>query len=227
MHAPVSKVLDAIENQTPYLFVCPNLDLSREVTLDIKDKPVEQVLNELFLDTDIAWRIDGVNIYLTRKIEKPAKTQEEPIKNQTPTIKGKVIDSQGIPIPGVAILLNGKTDGAAITDNEGDYTIAAAPGDALLFTSLGYIDVSTKVGNASVLNITMQDEAMNLDETVVVGYRTVKKLSMTGAVSSLDLKQKENQPLTNTSQLLYNTPGVFVNQGGSKPGADAASITIS
>lgn len=227
MQATVSKVLDAVENQTSYLFVCPDLDLERVISIDIADSSLEKALQVILADYEVTWRIEGVYVYISKKTDprNNASGRSAPEK-QKPTVSGVVVDSQGLPIPGVAVLVNGKTDGAASTDLSGQYTLVAEVGDDLLFTSLGYLDVTAKVGDASVINITMQDEAMALEETVVVGYRTVKKISMTGAVASLDLKQKENQPITNTSQLLYNTPGVFVNQGGSKPGADAASITI-
>lgn len=224
MQAPVSKVLDAIEQQSGFLFVASDIDLERKVDIDVHGQPIEPVLKALFTGSNVAWRIDGVNVYLFKQ-EAQGSTDPSKGKMKNP-VSGKVVDSQGVPIPGVVVLVNGKTDNAGITDSNGLFAVDAEPGASLLFSCLGFIDHPTKVGNSPVVNITLQEEIMSLDETVVVGYRTVKKLSMTGAVSSLDLKQKENQTITNTSQLLYNTPGVFVNQGGSKPGADAASITI-
>lgn len=226
MRAPVSEVLDEIEHQTNYLFVGYDIDLGRKVYIEVTNENIEKVLDLVFKDSGIEWQIDGVNIYLSKK--KPAETAKSKggKEDQAPSISGRIVDSQGMPLPGVAVMVNGSTAGAGISDMDGYYSVSADNGDMLLFSCLGFQDHTSKVGSSATIDITMQEEIMSLDETVVVGYRTVKKISMTGAVASLDIKQKENHPVTNTSQLLYNTPGVFVNQGGSKPGADAASITI-
>ena len=97
-------------------------------------------------------------------------------------LRGKVVDSAGIPVPGAGVIVKGTNRGAS-TDIDGNYTIAAAPGTTLVVSSLGYIPVEVKVGTSSVLNITLEEENQMLNELVVVGYGTQKKANLTGAVS--------------------------------------------
>lgn len=119
----------------------------------------------------------------------------------------------------------GGTDGTA-TGSDGSYSLMVAPEATLTFRYIGYGSVTEAVNNRSQIDVVMKDQSTELEELVVVGYRTVKKLSLTGSVASVDIKRKENQPITNSTQMLYNTPGIWVNQGGSQPGRDNATISI-
>lgn len=119
----------------------------------------------------------------------------------------------------------GGTDGTA-TGSDGSYSLMVAPDATLTFRYIGYGSVTEAVNNRSQIDVVMKDQSTELEELVVVGYRTVKKLSLTGSVASVDIKRKENQPITNSTQMLYNTPGIWVNQGGSQPGRDNATISI-
>jgi len=223
MNAPVSEILDAIEAQTSYLFVTKDLELSRKVNVDISGVSLEQALSAVFSGTDIEWKISGVNVTLSHQTQ----SQKAQIpSSKSINVSGTIKDASGNPIPGVAVLVNGNTANASISDAEGKYSISVAKGESLFFNCLGFKNQIVEVAGSAVMNVTLEEEAVALEETVVVGYRKVKKLSMTGAVATIDIKQKENQPIANTSQMLYSTPGVFVNQGGAKPGSDAASITI-
>lgn len=139
-------------------------------------------------------------------------------------LRGVVKDSDGEPLVGATVYespSNGTT-----TDVDGRYVLSVGAESKVTFRFLGYKTVVEDVEGRDSINVTMKMEANELEELVVVGYRRVKKLSLTGAVTTIDAKTKENQPITNSTQMLYNTSGIWVNQGESKPGRDGASINI-
>ena len=101
-----------------------------------------------------------------------------------PTVKGQVTDIDGLPLPGVAVLVSGTSNGT-MTDDAGNYTLSGLKtGDVILFTSLGMGDQTfTCDGSLTKLNVTMAEDATFIEETIVVGYGVQKKSSMTSAVS--------------------------------------------
>ncbi len=144
-----------------------------------------------------------------------------------PTVKGKVVDEFGQPLPGVAVLVSGTTNGT-MTDENGDYFISVNKGDVLLFTSLGLGDQTfTCDGSLTKLDVTMAADATFLEETIVVGYGVQKKSSMTSAVSAMKGDELLKAPATNVSQLLAGKlTGVSSVQESGEPGQDQASIRI-
>ena len=120
-----------------------------------------------------------------------------------PSVSGKVTDADGQPLPGVAVLVSGTSNGT-MTDETGSYTLSGLKnGDVILFTSLGMGDQTfTCDGSLSRLNVTMTEDATFLEETIVVGYGVQKKSSMTSAVSAMKGDELLKAPSTNVSQLL-------------------------
>ena len=103
-----------------------------------------------------------------------------------PSLKGKVTDASGQPLPGVAVMVSGTSNGT-MTDENGNYVLSGLKtGDVVLFTSLGMGDQTfTCDGNLTNLNVTLTEDSTFLEETIVVGYGTQKKSSMTSAVSAM------------------------------------------
>jgi Ca-activated chloride channel family protein len=94
---------------------------------------------------------------------------------QSRKITGKVVDSSGLPLPGVSVVVKGTTNGA-VTDQQGNYKIEVSPEDKILqFTMIGYITVSQKIGERSLINVVMQESNLALDEIVVIGYGSKKE----------------------------------------------------
>ena len=145
-----------------------------------------------------------------------------------PSVKGKVTDIDGQPLPGVAVMVTGTTNGT-MTDIDGTYSLTGLKvGDVILFTSLGLGDQSfTCDGSLSKLDVTMKEDATFLEETIVVGYGVQKKSSMTSAVSAMKGDELLKAPSTNVSQLLAGRlTGVSSVQESGEPGMDQASIRI-
>ena len=145
-----------------------------------------------------------------------------------PNIKGKVTDENGQPLPGVAVLVTGTSNGT-MTDEAGNYSLTGVKkGAVILFTSLGLGDQTFECdGTLSKLDVTMKEDANFIEETIVVGYGTQKKSSMTSAVSAMKGDELMKAPSTNVSQLLAGKlPGISSVQESGEPGLDQASLRI-
>ncbi len=145
-----------------------------------------------------------------------------------PSVRGKVTDESGQPLPGVAVMVPGTTNGT-MTDENGNYSLTGLKkGDAILFTSLGLGDQTFNCdGSLTRLDVTMKEDTNFIEETIVVGYGVQKKSSMTSAVSAIKGDDLLKAPSTNVSQLLAGRlTGVSSVQESGEPGLDQAAIRI-
>jgi TonB-linked SusC/RagA family outer membrane protein len=142
-------------------------------------------------------------------------------------INGKVIDSSGIPLPGVTVLLKGTGTGT-VTDNNGDYSLSNVTKNGILqFSFVGMKTQEIKLGTKSTINVTLVEGTVGLDEIVAVGYGTQKKGNLTGAVSSVKSKDITIAPVASVSNALPGRlPGLIAKQENGAPGKDAAMISI-
>jgi len=142
------------------------------------------------------------------------------------TISGIVTDENAQPLPGATIIVSGTNKGTT-TDFDGGFTIEAKQDDILDVSYVGFQKTSITIGANKTYKITLQEDAAELDEIVVVGYGTQKKVNLTGSVEMVTFKDEVNQPVTNAGQLLYGRfSGVQLTQSSGSPGADGSSITI-
>ncbi len=174
--ATLETVLDGIEQQSKYLFICDKVDVSRKMDVSIENLTVESALQKIFRNTDITWMITGTNIYLS------PKEQNGPVDDK---VSGTVVDATGYPLIGAAILIKGTTTGAT-TDLDGNFAFdlpANLPEGAstiLEFSCLGYKTQEIQLGNRRVFNVTLEDEALMMEATVVTALgikRSEKALS--------------------------------------------------
>ena len=133
------------------------------------------------------------------------------------TVKGTVLDPEKQPVIGAAVLQAGTTNGAA-TDLDGNYTITVPAGATLEVSAIGY-ETLRVVANSTTLNITLQEESTELEETVVVGYGTQKKASLTSAISNIQAEDITSTKQTNlTSALQGKVPGLQIRQNSGAVG---------
>lgn len=150
---------------------------------------------------------------------------------QDRTITGTVRSETGEGLPGVTIVVKesvptGRQRGTT-TDAEGNFRLVIPDGTTLLTVSyIGYASQELTIDNQSTLDIRLVPADKSLEEVVVVGYGTQKKVNVTGAVATVDEKFLANRPLTNSSQALQGVQGVYVNQPSAQPGGDGATIRI-
>ncbi|MCB4807896.1 TonB-dependent receptor [Tamlana sp. 62-3] len=134
-------------------------------------------------------------------------------------VSGTVTDDQGLSLPGVNVIVKGSNTGAA-TDFDGNFQIAVNNGDVLVFSYLGYVNKEVTFSGQTFLNVKMQEDASELDEVVVIGYGSVKRTDLTGAVASIGTKEITQQKKTDLGQALQGRiAGVDVRTTNNKPGA--------
>jgi TonB-dependent starch-binding outer membrane protein SusC len=138
-------------------------------------------------------------------------------QSQDIVIQGKVIDQQGMPLPGATI-----TDGSngVSSDFDGTYTIKASPNGKLVFSFLGFKTAEIQISNRTKIDVTLNDLVKGINEVVVVGYGTQKKKVVTGSISSVKAKDIENMPITRIEQSLQGrVSGVTIASNSGQPGA--------
>ena len=144
---------------------------------------------------------------------------------QQKSVSGKVTDSSGEGLPGVSVVVRGTTNGT-ISDANGNYSLSNVPENATLqFSFVGMKAQEIAVGGKSTLNVSMEEDAIGIEEVVAVGYGTMKKSDITGSVVRADLSKLQESPNVSLGQSLQGTvPGLnvgAVNTAGSDP-----SLTI-
>ncbi|TQO36700.1 TonB-linked SusC/RagA family outer membrane protein [Arenibacter algicola] len=136
------------------------------------------------------------------------------------TVTGTVLDEQNVPLPGANVVVKNTTNGV-VTDFDGNFSISVSTTNAVLVVSyIGYVGKEVKLDGSSTYTITLEEDATGLEEVVVIGYGTVKKSDLTGAVASLDTETLTEQKKTDLGQAMQGRiAGVDVRALSSKPGA--------
>lgn len=145
---------------------------------------------------------------------------------QTRKVEGTITDSRGTPLEGASVIVKGTTNGVT-TDGKGHYSITAETGTTLVFSYAGLLTREEKVGKTTSLNISLQENAAAMENVVVVGYGTQRKVNLSGAVAQVNGKDLTNRPVPNVTGALQGVlPGVTVLRGSGKPGAEGYGIRI-
>jgi TonB-linked SusC/RagA family outer membrane protein len=219
----ILEVLEAIENQSEFRFAySPKyIDMGRKVDVDIKGKSIEQTLSVLLNGTEVNYSINDRHILLFL-----ANEQANPAQ-QKGAVSGKVTDSSGATLPGVSVVIKGTTSGV-ITDMDGKFALSNVPENAIIqFSFVGMKTQEVAVGSKSIINVTLAEEAIGIEEVVAVGYGTQKKASLTGAISSVKADKivtTKNESVSN--MLSGKMAGVRIVQKTSEPGDYNSAIQI-
>lgn len=208
----LEQAISEIEKQTSYLFVARNVDVNEPVSIDVQNKPIDDVLAQLFEGTEIGYKVDGVNIILDKKA-----APEKPV-----AVSGKVLDSNGQPVIGAAVIVKGTTNGTS-TDVSGAFSLQIPPPAAtarLEVNYLGYEPVVVSVGNRTDFNITLKETASEIESVVVTALgikREQKALSYNvQQVKSEDLTTVKDANFINS--LTGKVAGVTINTSSSGVG---------
>ena len=220
--APLEQVLSAIEKQTTYLFVYDkNVDVACRVSIDVKDTPLNNVLNTLFQSSDIAYAVENTSIVLSQKA--PAAQPGQPV-----TVTGKVVDASGMPVIGATVIVKGTTIGTS-TGVDGDFSLQVPPpsADAVLeINYLGYEPIAQTVGSRTNITFTLRESAVDVDAVVVTALgikRSEKALSYNvQQVNSEDIVANKDVNFINS--LSGKVAGVTINS--SSGGVGSASRVV-
>lgn len=217
----VADVLDEIEKQSEFHFYYNSklVDVERKVSVNANKKAVFFVLNELFSDSDVDYKVIDKDVILVEKGKAISGIQS--IAQQQITITGIVMDEGGVTMPGVSVSLKGSSI-ATMTDAEGTYSINVPNKDAVLvFSFIGFFKHEEIVGTRKSINISMKEDIKEMDEVVVIGYGTVKRVNLGGAVSTADSKAFQSRPVQNAASALQGeVPGLTIIRTSGEPGSN-------
>jgi hypothetical protein len=176
---PLETVLKQIESQSDFsFFYADRIDLSRKVSISASNRPLSEVLNDLFGDMNIAYKTKDKQIILQQ--QNPATVTP---KNRTVSITGTVFDENNEPIAGAMVVVKGTTRGVS-TDADGTFIIQAAPEEQLEVSFLSYQTLTVPIGKQTYINVSLKPQANELDEVTIVAFGKQKKESVLAAVTT-------------------------------------------
>lgn len=196
----------------------PNLETKKD--LNVSNASLETVLKELFKGTKISFEIKAnKQILLFQQTNKSVGAKKK--------VTGRIVDENDEPLIGASVIIKGSTQGT-ITNIDGEYTLEDVPEKATLTVSyVGYIPASVAVNGKSAINVVLQEDSKTLEEVVVIGYGTMKKKDLTGAVGSVGGAEVAARKTTSLSTALQGTiPGLMVTRNNNAPGANADKIYV-
>ena len=220
-----------IKNQTEFDFLYSKdiepLYKANEKVI-VEDGTIEEVLDKLFSNSLIDYKIVDKTIVLTpRKIAPEKANDVRQVMQQGITVSGTVTDDTRDPLPGVNVFVRGTTTGT-ITDVNGKYSIqVTGTQSVIVFSYIGFVSQEITVGNQTSINVIMREDAQKLGEVVVIGYGVKTKESLTGAIAAVsgeDIITTKNNNVQN--MLTGKLPGVRVYEKSSEPGAFAGNFDI-
>ena len=218
----IEQVLDRIEEESEFNFLVidNSLDMKRSVNIDVSKRNITEVLNELFKNTNVQYRI------VDRQIIFSQKDTNDLLQQKNSPIKGSVVDNTGTPIIGANVFIKGTASGT-ITDTEGNFNLEVPENAVLTISYIGYLSKEIKVGKDKILSIMLAEDTQNLDEVVVVGFGTQKKINLTGSVVSISAKELTERPQPNVQNMLQGkVAGMQIVTNTAQPGKDGGMIAI-
>lgn len=210
---PLSEAMKHIEKKTGYTFFydAKQINVAQKVGLNVKEATVQKAIDLLLKNTPIAYEITSSQIALF-----PQKTITES-KGSEIIIKGVITDPMGESIIGANVLEEGTTNGV-ITNLEGQFILNAKKGATLVVSYIGF--QTQKMKATPQMDVKLKEDFQTLDEVVVVGFGTQKKVNLTGAVSSVSSDVLENKPVANIGQALQGViPNLNVSATTASPNA--------
>jgi TonB-linked SusC/RagA family outer membrane protein len=211
--------LKEIERQSEFTFLYNDaaIDMNQTVSVSTSEVTVNDLLDEILADRGISYKIIDNQIVLTNSSE---LLQDKII------VSGQVTDTEsGEGLPGVTVLEKGTSNGS-ITDLDGNYSITVAENSVLQISYVGYVTEEIPVGNQTSISVSLVPDIISLDDVVVIGYGTIKKSDLTGAVASVSGDELSQSAVSGVDQALQGrTAGVSITSNSGTPGA-APTVTI-
>ncbi|TKG96445.1 SusC/RagA family TonB-linked outer membrane protein [Puteibacter caeruleilacunae] len=219
--AAIEDILKHLENESDYYFFLKQDDkvLDKRLNVNFKNASIDIILNDILKDTGLNYKVVDKYIAITQSqlngVAQPDK------------VSGTVIDTNGEALPGVSVVVKGTTIGIT-TDLDGNYLLdIPESAQVLVFSFVGMKSQEVSINGQTTINVTLEEDAIGIEEVVAVGYGVQKKINLTGAIGQVTEKEIQNRPLTNVSQGLSGlVPGLTVVQNSGQPGSDTGTIRI-
>lgn len=222
----VKEVLDEVEKQSDFVFFYSDgtVDLKKTVTLEVKDQPVDQVLNRLFAGSDNTYTIKNRQVYINKKAPAPEpETSAKSIELSGVVISGT--DNQ--PVIGASVFIEGTGIGT-MTDVNGEYTLSvSAATKEITFQYMGYITLKLAVKDRNLFRlVTLYEDSQSLDEVTVVAFGKQKKSSVISSIETVKMSDLKVPAANLTGAFAGKIPGIISYQTSGEPGADNAQFFV-
>ncbi len=225
--ASVREVIEEIEKQTAFTFFYSSdvLNTGQTISISSRNASLDEILAEFCQQTGLKVEVVRKQI-LVKKVDEQSTPVQSNVSQQTKSVKGKVSDKQGVPMPGVSVVVKGTTNGVT-TDADGNYAIDKVKENAVLqFSFIGMKTQEVEVRGRSTINVTIQEETIGLEEVVAVGYGAQKKISIIGSVTTIEPRKLITSNANLSSSLAGQLAGVLAVQRSGEPGRDQSDFWI-
>lgn len=223
-NASIQELINEIEDQTDYYFLYRDetFPKGQKISIEAENKSIGYVLEQLYKQTSVTAEIEDNQIILKKATaNKPAPAQQ----TQQKEVNGVVSGVDGVPIPGVSIIIKGTTRGT-VTNANGEYSITVSAGDTLQFSFVGKNPETKVINDQRIVNVTLYDDETELEEVQVVAFGRQRKESVISSIETVrpgELKQ----PSSNlTTALAGKIPGIISYQTTGEPGNDNAQFFV-
>ena len=217
-NATLEQIFKTLQNQSEFDFFYKNEQIQSDsrISAQYKNETIEVILDKILSGTGLTYVILDKDIVISSK-----EAGNNTITQQQKSVSGKITDTSGLPLPGVSVVVKGTSSGT-ITDGNGKFVISNIPENATLqFSFVGMKMQEIAVKDKTTINVSMQEDAIGIDEVVAIGYGTARKRDVTGAVGSVRSESiVRSNPVQPAKALQGQVAGVNVNKVNSRPGSD-------
>ncbi|MEX6691005.1 TonB-dependent receptor [Danxiaibacter flavus] len=231
--ASYRQVFQSIKKQTGYVFFYSNqlLNDKERLTVNFQNAKLKEVLDYLFREKPITYQFNGQKILLSEKKAEPTKSAEAsitppPVQEVMAEIKGQVMDVDGNPLSGVAVMLKSDPGKGVMTDDLGIFVIQGRAGETLSVSMVGMNTQDVLVPHRGVLKVTLTAKQDVMKDVVVTSYGKQTKITVTGAVASVNMTDMQTPVPNLTNALAGKVAGIISVQSSGEPGYDNSTFTI-
>jgi TonB-linked SusC/RagA family outer membrane protein len=210
---PIRKVFSEIEaiSKVRFFYNDELSGLDRKISISLNNNTLDEILKQVLQNTQLTYKEMSDNFIVITPLLKDAQTESKTAQSGK-TVSGTVSDPQGEPVIGATIVEKGAKNGT-VSDTDGKFKLNVSSGATLLVSYLGYKTQEIAAGNSKELTIILVEDSKLLNEVVVVGFGTQKKVNLTGAVGTVSAEDLQNRPVQNVTQALQGlVPGLNIEQ---------------
>lgn len=217
----VKEAMEQLKKSSGYSFVFSSVDVNtqKRVSVSVQNASIEEAVKQILKgQNELSYEIKGRKVVIQRSFASSKALRQQ--------VKGKVLDEKGEPIIGATVTEEGTSNGT-ITDYDGMFTLEASKDGILTISYIGYKSQQVSIAGKDMVAVTLKEDMEQLDEVVVVGYGSQKKVNLTGAVSTVNAKMLENRTGSDPYNMLTGQiPGVTIVQNSGQPGADMGNLRV-
>lgn len=217
----VKEAMEQLKKSSGYSFVFSSVDVDtqKRVSVSVQNASIEEAVKQILKgQNELSYEIKGRKVVIQRSFASSKALRQQ--------VKGKVLDEKGEPIIGATVTEEGTSNGT-ITDYDGMFILEASKDGILTISYIGYKSQQVSIAGKDMVAVTLKEDMEQLDEVVVVGYGSQKKVNLTGAVSTVNAKMLENRTGSDPYNMLTGQiPGVTIVQNSGQPGADMGNLRV-